>query len=140
MTTTTAMLHGYGRIRWNQLTAALAGAEAAWADYTGFRIGPAPAEPPPYTHLWAWTTRWLVRARIDANDAIVGALLLDVPDPQAPALEPVVTDRVGYVRRQARTWPTSERRVGPLPPPVADRIVDLYEVPGAHPVTFIGLR
>ena len=74
--TGTADLLGYGRISWDQLTAMLAGAQAAWADYAGFHVGPAPAEPPPYFHLWAWTPQWLARARIELGTAITGVLAL----------------------------------------------------------------
>lgn len=40
---------------------------AAWADTTGFHIGPVPAEPPVTTHLWAWTTGAWLRVRVDGH-------------------------------------------------------------------------
>lgn len=40
---------------------------AAWADITGFHIGPVPTESPVTTHLWAWTTGAWLRVRVDGH-------------------------------------------------------------------------
>jgi hypothetical protein len=138
MSPATATLHGYGRIPWPDLAVALADADSAWADYHGFHIGQCPAQPPPYTHLWAWHADWLLRARIDGRDAIVGALLLGDVGP--PGLTSLLTDRTDCVRREGHTWPAEEKRVGPVPAALAGRDVDLYQIAGAHPVTFVRLR
>jgi hypothetical protein len=134
----TATLHGYGRVAWADLAAALAGTQTAWADYDGFHIGDCPAQAPPYTHLWAWSSGWLLRARIDGDTAVVGALLLTAT--AVPLPSPLITEQVNYVMRKAQTWDPGERRVGPLSAAVTERVTDLYEVAGPQPVTFIGLR
>ena len=110
--TGTAELLGYGRISWGQLTSFLADAdaEAAWADYSGFHIGPVPAEPPPYSHLWAWSSQWLARVRIDNGTAITGVLALHDEPHSAP---PVISrETVQFQHARAATWPQTEKRVG----------------------------
>jgi hypothetical protein len=131
----TTQLIGYGRVGWEHLTGMLAGAEAAWADYSGFHIGPVPATPPPYSHLWAWTDRWLARARIDRDAAIIGVLAVG-GEPET-ALTVKLSEGVRYQLVQAKTWPGNEKRVGPLAPDLANRGVDAYLVAGARPVTFV---
>jgi hypothetical protein len=131
----TAELVGYGRMPWSRLTAMLAGAEAAWADYDGFHIGPPPAGPPPYSHLWAWNGRWLARARIDGNEAIPGVLVLTGEPGNAPPV--VFRETVRYQQARAANWPAAENRAGPLPEGVAGREMALYMIPGEHPVTFV---
>ena len=133
----TAQLLGYGRISWDQLTGLLAEAETAWADYSGFHIGPVPAEPPPYSHLWAWTSQWLARTRIDNGNAITGVLVLGSKPPSGPAV--ISRETVRFQRARATTWPQAEKRVGRLPSDIADRPVDIYLIPGDHPITFAAL-
>ena len=130
-----ATLIGYGRIHWGQLTGLLADAEAAWADYSGFHIGPVPAEAPPYSHLWAWTKGWLARARIDNGTAITGILVLS----RAPSsgLAAMCRETVKYQHAQAATWSPTEKRVGRLPGDIAGRPMDLYVISGGHPITFV---
>ena len=135
--TGTADLIGYGRIAWSQLRAMLGGAPAAWADYEGFHIQPAPSDPPPYTHLWAWTDHWLIRARIDGDTAITAALALPA-QPETTAA-PVLREQVSYRCVTARTWPEDEPRVGPLAPGVPGRPATLYLIAGTRPVTFVSL-
>jgi hypothetical protein len=131
----TAKLVGYGRMPWSRLTAMLAGAEAAWADYDGFHIGPPPPVPPPYSHLWAWPGRWLARARIDGDAAILGVLALtDEPGNAPPA---VFRETVRYQQARASNWPAAENRAGPLPEMVAGREMAIYLIPGEQPVTFV---
>jgi hypothetical protein len=133
--TRTAELIGYGRVAWDVVTGMLDGAEAAFADYSGFHIGPPPDTPPPYTHLWAWTSQWLARVRIDGQTAIIGILALTgEPDPAPPAQS---REAVHYQCARARTWPHSEKRVGQLPADLADRNIDIYLIAGDHPVTFV---
>ncbi len=134
-----ATVHGYGRVQWADVVATLGPTPAAWADYDGFHLAPAPRQPPPYTHLWAWAPEWLLRARIDGPHAIVAVLQTGshAPDGLTPRRsEPSVP----FVRRISRTWPAKERRIGPLTSGVTDRAVELYEVRGQAPVTFIGMR
>jgi hypothetical protein len=146
----TAELIGYGRIRWDELTRLLGNATTAWADYDGFHIGPAPSEPPPYSHLWAWTDHWLIRARIEDDTAIAGALILsptsaDAPPADSPsaglspaAAPPVQSnEQVIYQRAVAQTWSITEKRVGRLTPEVADHRADIFLIAGERPVTFV---
>lgn len=132
-----ATLHSYGRLPWNVLRAALDGVAVAWADYEGFHIGAAPDTAPPYAHMWGWTTDWLLRARIDGGDTIAGAL--EIGASASSGLRPLSTEQVSYILRRSHTWPSSEHRVGRLAPEVADRPVDLYEVGGEFPITFVSL-
>lgn len=141
-TSLAATLYGHGRLPWASLAAALPAATTAWADYDGFHIGACPAQAPPYTHLWAWTPQWLLRARIDGATAIVATLgtgALDTGGAVPAGLTPVHTEQVWYVTRVAHTWPATEKRVGRLSPEVTDRQVTLYEVGGQHPITFVGM-
>jgi hypothetical protein len=133
--TGTADLIGYGRVSWDQLTSMLTGAQAAWADYNGFHIGAPPAAPPPYSHLWAWTATWLARARIDAGTAIVGVLALHGTPRPAPPVS--TTEPVHFQIARATTWQPNEKRVGELAPHIAGRPIDIYVIPGEHPVTFV---
>ncbi|GLI00902.1 hypothetical protein [Phytohabitans aurantiacus] len=133
-----ATLHGYGRLPWTDLTAALSGVSTAWADYDGFHIGACPAKAPPYTHLWAWADGWLLRARIDGTCAIAG--ILETGGSAPAGLIALRSEPVRYLTRAAHTWPTTEKRVGRLSPEVAGQHVTLYEVDGEHPLTFVRLE
>ncbi|MDG4820190.1 MULTISPECIES: hypothetical protein [unclassified Micromonospora] len=138
--TTTGVLHSHGRIPWHHLAATLTGADGtAWADYDGFHIGAPPTSPPPYTHLWAWTTNWLLRARLDNDTAIVGVLHLDNATPPLEP-QPVAVETIAYTIRHAHTWPALEKRIGPLDHTVTDRHADLYQTAGTHPTTFVRIR
>ena len=134
-----ADLIGYGRLPWDQLRALIRDSPAAWADYDGFHISPAPPDdPPPYSHLWAWTNRWLIRARIEGTTAITGALILTAePADGPPAL---LREKATYQRVMAESWPSAEQRVGPLDPAVAGRRVTLYLISGTRPVTFVAVN
>ncbi|WP_432902537.1 hypothetical protein ACQP1S_02605 [Micromonospora matsumotoense] len=138
--TASGVLHSHGRIPWQHLAAALAEADGtAWADYDGFHIGAPPASPPPYTHLWAWTTDWLLRARLDDDTAIVGVLHLGSATPRLDP-PPIAAEPITYTIHHARTWPAQEKRVGPLDHTVTDRRTDLYQTAGTHPITFVRIQ
>ncbi|GGL19451.1 hypothetical protein [Mangrovihabitans endophyticus] len=142
--TGTAHLQALGRISWETLAATLTTAqETAWADYDGFHIGAPPTQPPPYSHLWAWSTEWLIRVRLDAGTAIGAVLHLAEPTTGHPDLH-----TVQWTLHHTRSWPDAENRVGPLSPDVTDRTVELYnihpylsEVPtaaiAAQPISFV---
>ena len=134
-----ADLIGYGRLSWDQLRTLTRDSPAAWADYDGFHISPAPPEdPPPYSHLWAWTDRWLIRARIEGTTAITGALILTAEPPSGPPA--ALREKVTYQRVMAENWPSTEGRVGPLDPGVAGRPVALYLIVGTRPITFVAMN
>lgn len=133
----TAELLGYGRMEWAAFRSMLGDAETAWADYDGFHVGRAPDAAPPYSHLWAWTSQWLIRARVEGDQVIAGALILESPPPSAP--EAALTEPVSYERATARTWGQDENRVGPLPAGLVGRPVEVYLVAGERPVTFVAL-
>jgi hypothetical protein len=134
----TATLIAYGRVGWAQVASLLTGSQAAWADYDGFHVGPPPATPPPYPHLWAWTVGWLARIRIDGENAIAGILSLSAEPASAPPEQWRQTVRFRETRSQ--TWGPAEKRVGPLPPEIAGQAADLYLVDGVNPVTFVRIR
>jgi hypothetical protein len=134
----TATLIAYGRIAWPDVIRLLAGAQAAWADYDGFHVGPPPQSPPPYSHLWAWTADWLARLRIDGQHAIAGVLSLHARPASPPAEQ--WRQQVTFREVQARTWGQAEQRIGPLLPEVTGQTADLYLVAGEHPVTFVRIR
>jgi len=131
----TATLVAYGRVSWPEVTQMLTGSQAAWADYSGFHIGPPPKSPPPYSHLWAWTTGWLARIRVDVDTAIVGTLALTA-HPTSPPPEQW-RETVNFRELRSQTWDMTEKRVGRLLPEVAGQLADLYLVSGDHPVTFV---
>ena len=133
----TASVAGYGRLDWGAFSRMLAGAQTAWAGYDGFHIGDPPAAPPPYSHLWAWTDQWLIRARIEGDQAIVGALILTAAPADAPP--PLATEEVRYERATAETWTANEKRVGPMASGQAERPVEVFLVSGEHPVTFVAM-
>lgn len=135
VTSGTATLIAYGRIGWPQVARMLTGAQAAWADYDGFHVGTPPQSPPPYSHLWAWTTDWLALIRVDGQEAISGVLSLQA-QPASPPAEHWRQD-VKFRKVRSQTWQPEEKRVGPLRPEVAGQAADLYLVAGEHPVTFV---
>ena len=115
----------------------LAGAQAARADYDGFRIGAPPETPPPYSHLWAWTA---AGSRASGSTA-------STPSPESwryaasPATSrPSSRQEVQFHQVRSQTWPPAEKRVGPLGPEVAGRLAELYLVLGERPVTFVRIR
>jgi hypothetical protein len=124
---------------WTELRAMLTHATAAWADYHGFHVGPPPQPAPPYTHLWAWTPDWLLRARVEGQQAVTGVLVLRGDPPTVPA-DPVQTWQVDFHHLTARTWLATEPRVGPVTDELANRLVDQYLLPGQRPTTFIAIR
>jgi hypothetical protein len=137
--TGSATLAGYGMRDWTDLPAMLSDATAAWADYNGFHVGPPPQEAPPYSHLWAWTPDWLLRARVEGQRAVVGILVLH-GDPPTGGPQPLQTCPVNYRRLTARTWIATEPRVGPIRDEVANRLVHQYLLAGERPTTFIAIR
>ena len=131
----TGELFGYGRMDWSQLAVMLSGSQAAWADYDGFHIGPLPAAPPPYTHLWAWTHRWLARARIEGDTAIIGVLAFDSEPQSAPP--PLIRETVHFKHARGKTWPADEKRVAKQASHLDHRPIDIYLIPGEQPITFV---
>ncbi len=116
-----------GRLAWAEVTALIGGQPCAWADLDGFHVGPAPPQPPAYTHLWAWSPRRWVRVRIDGQTGIAGVLSLDPPG------EPVdVHAQHGHLWR-----PVEDQRIPPLPAVVQQRSWTLLVVAGLAPVTFV---
>lgn len=133
-----ATLYGYGRLDWAALSEAVRDAESAWADYDGFHIGRCPSSAPPYTHLWAWAADWRLRARVDGLGAIVAVLSWgrSVPLTMAPCGVWTVDATV----RLATTWGPDEGRVGRQREIPAARTVELHQIDGERPVTFVALR
>ncbi|AOR31084.1 hypothetical protein BFF78_08545 [Streptomyces fodineus] len=130
-------LHRIGTLTWPALRALLTedsaytGARCAWTDLNGFRLEPAtalPAEPPVATHLWAWTSQTALRSRIDTGRALTCALL-----PDTGATGESVPVRI----RPAIAWPGDDHQVGRPDRPLAASSIELLELTGAAPVTFV---
>jgi hypothetical protein len=132
-------LHRLGPLTWPALRTLLtddpayAGARCAWADLNGFHLESAtalPTDPPPplATHLWAWGAQAVLRSRIDTGRALTCALL---PDNATPG--DVVPVRI----RPGLAWPADDLQVGrpdrPLPAPG----IELLELTGPAPATFV---
>lgn len=111
--------------------------ECAWADLSGYHVGPLPAKAPPYSHLWAWeitedgTFPWLARVRIDGSHGIVGIL---------EAASPATTDDTcQVVLRTGVSWHGNER-IPPWANVVPGRQVVLFQTVTALPVTYMALQ
>jgi hypothetical protein len=109
----------------------------AWADYTGFHLGPCPDSPPPYTHLWAWDEAGsqLVRARIDVDEAIVGALVTS--DHPLSSVSQPLPEPVAVRHDSLLTWPPGHERIADQPSGILDRDVQAITVLSPVPITFI---
>lgn len=129
--TGTTTLYGYGRLPWADLCTAVDGCTAAWADYDGFHIAHLPRQAPPYTHVWAWSSDWLLRARIDAGHAVVA--VLQTGDATPVGMTSRASWQVRFIRRDAHTWSSGEKRVGRLAPEVVSRGVELWQIDGELP-------
>lgn len=56
----------------------LATATCLWQDLDGLHVEPAPETPPPTSILWAWRDDgWLIRARLDADTALISVHYAD---------------------------------------------------------------
>jgi hypothetical protein len=111
----------------------------AWADYTGFHVGTCPENTPPYTHLWAWTppADFLIRARIDEGEAIIGALAKN-PVPSLP--KPPGCEKLTTVREETQhTWSPEDKRIGSQAEPalVLPTRVHAFITQTPVPITFI---
>jgi hypothetical protein len=62
-----------GRMSWSQaVVGPLAGAACLWQDMDGLHVSAALGAYPPTSILWAWhPDSWLVRARLDGDDALI---------------------------------------------------------------------
>ncbi len=132
-------LLGYGSQTWPDVLRIIGDTTCAWADYEGFHIGSAPTSPPPYSHLWAWSSdqRTMIRVRIDEERGIVGMLRLG-PVSQPSHLFRPSTRQVIVRSYPVMEWGQEESRVTALPPEV--RGVRAHELLVPLPVTFISME
>lgn len=109
-------LQGRGRLPWPRIREELAGFTCAWVGRYRLVTGEPPAEPPVTTHLWGWADGRYARVRVDGDHGYLGLLHQsgDTGDP------------VTVVIRQTMARPTPDG----FP-------VELLEVPGQGPVTFV---
>ena len=121
-----------GRRPWPEVRAELAGYTCAWVDRYGLRVAESPAEPPVSTHLWGWSEGRYVRVRVDGNEAYVG--VLHETEPADGVREPV---SVRICRAVMRGGPDSVDAEPDGPDRMDGFAVELLEVPGPGPVTFI---
>jgi hypothetical protein len=123
-------LERLGRMPWRQARTLLPASTCAWADIDGFHILPAaelPHDSPHATHLWAWTANRCLRMRIDGTDALVAAL--DIHEAEEGSMHAYSKPGV--------PWPSGHDRVGPLPDAADSFTLEILELPGATPATFV---
>ncbi|HEY9390503.1 MAG TPA: hypothetical protein VIR27_12170 [Mycobacteriales bacterium] len=125
-------LQARGRLPWVRVRAELAGYTCAWVDRYGLRVGEPPAEPPVSTHLWGWSEGRYVRVRVNGNDAYVG--VLHETQPAEGVVEPVSVQERHAVMRGGPDSANAEPDDADGPARFA---VELLEVPGPGPITFI---
>lgn len=131
-----ATLHGYGPQPWSFVLDLATNLVCSWADNSGFHIGPCPGEAPPYSHLWGWNADGsvLLRVRID-GDRGVPAVLTKAAGTAPEAGGSTQTVRVTV--RQALPWPKGEKRIKVQQPGVLEGRIDLIQVLGTMPMTFV---
>jgi hypothetical protein len=117
-----------GRMTWSAaLTGPLAGATCLWQDLDGLHVEAPPQQPPPTSHLWAWTTTGRMhRLRLDGNTAYLATC-------QPATGEPTEAWPPDYGRVQAATHRPGGSQVGTrYIQVIIDGIAD-----DAPPITFI---
>ncbi len=124
-------LHSHGRLPWTQARETLADYTCVWLDLDGLHVGAPPRETPIATHIWGWSNGHYARARLDTDAAYLG-VLHETPPPSA-AGEPVTVHPRAAVMRSAATGETAPQEFNEL-------AVELLEIPGPHPVTFVRAR
>lgn len=152
-------LYRLGPLTWPALRALLtedsryAGARCAWSDLHGFHLEPAtalPVRPPVTTHLWSWAADTALRARLDDGRALT-AVLRPEPGGIGPGsdlgsagtgtgngpdevAEPV---RVRVRIRPGLPWQPDDRQVGRPDRPLPAPRLQLLELTGSTPATFV---
>ncbi|CAL9328570.1 hypothetical protein [Streptomyces sp. enrichment culture] len=130
-------LHRLGPLTWPALRtlltqdAAYTDARCAWSDLNGFHLEPATALPtntPLATHLWAWSSRAALRARIDTDLALTCALLPDTGE---------AGDLVSVRIRPGLAWPGDDHQVGRPDQTLPAASIELLELTGPSPATFV---
>jgi hypothetical protein len=117
-----------GRLTWSAIRSLVGDRTCAWGDLDGFHVGAVPDSAPSYSHFWSWQDTenghetWLLRARIDGDEAIVGLLQSAEPEYEA--------ERVDVTIRRAESWGSDQR----IP------IHILHETSDLHPIVFVSLR
>lgn len=135
-------MHGWGEVAWSKVREVIGDNTCAWADYDGFHIGECPNTIPPYSHLWAWNDdrSRLFRARIDGNQAILGALTTDSSVSWSGAT--AMDKPVSILKYQGFTWDDDKRVRQPnslTKEILAKETVYLFETIQLTPVTFVGI-
>ncbi len=125
-------LQRLGELGWSALRELLLAdaATCAWSDYSGFQLAPALALPdgiPPTTHLWAWGERYVVRARLDVDRALVAAL----------AEAGGEGEQVQVAVRRGHPWSDADVQIGRADAPLPSAPFELLELTGASPATFV---
>ncbi|MCP2170352.1 hypothetical protein [Goodfellowiella coeruleoviolacea] len=115
-------LDALGRRPWAAVRQELAGCTCVWLDLDGLNLGEAPVEAPIATHLWGWADGRYVRVRLDDDHAYVGVLR----EPAAP--EPPGEDVTVLVRSAVMRGSEHDEQ---------HLKVELLEIPGSAPVTFV---
>ncbi len=66
-----------GRMDWDDVRNALAGATCIWQDLDGLHCGLVPERVPLASHLWAWSGSHAWRFRLDAGTCVGAVLTVD---------------------------------------------------------------
>jgi hypothetical protein len=135
-------LVAYGEVDWPVVAEALRGMDAVWFDLEG----PHPVESVPEsapvgaTHLWAWDSERLARARIQDDKSILAELWLDgsaPPTGDAPAVHVTYALHGG-----SPTWCVDDGRLGNVEQAktLVKMPTDVYVVDGPTPLEFVRVR
>ena len=130
-------MHGWGPVEWSTIQEVIGHDTCAWADYDGFHIGECPNTIPPYSHLWAWNNdrSRLFRARIDGDQAILGALTTDSSVSWSGAT--TMDKPVSILKYRGFPW-GDDKRVRQPSLKISGTIY-LFETVQPAPVTFVGI-
>ncbi|SHJ67530.1 hypothetical protein SAMN02745244_03017 [Tessaracoccus bendigoensis DSM 12906] len=133
-------LHAFGANDWATVRRIVGDRTAAWADYDGFQIGPCPEAPPPYSHLWAWSSdgESLIRVRVDAESCVVGALSREAWPGEGAA--PLESHEVEVIKRPGLPW-GEDGQIGDQSGEILGRVesILLHETLTPSPVTFVSV-
>lgn len=119
-----AELISHGTMTWAHARDFLGDAECTWTDLDGMHFAPAPETVPVTTHLWGWRGDRCFRARVDEHDVYLAELRL------------ADNGSIRAYRREAHLRPETRAAAPHL---VNRETIDVIELPGQQPITFLRL-
>jgi hypothetical protein len=136
MTTLTGVLRRIECAGWVDVLRVVEGCLCYWADLDGLHVHSAPLVKPVASHLWAYDGQhqWF-RVRIEDDRFVVVALV-------GEGLGPAVSDQinVNYVGHTQRAWQPGDRRVQQAKLDEVPKSIEVVEVIGLSPLTFLSVR